>query len=273
MLSGIGDPIELKSLGIELIVNLSDVGQHLQDHPLLSNYFLVNSNKTSDDVFRNSTIFDADLAQWEANKTGLFGNPGSSTLAFLRIPPNASIFEHEPDPSAGSQSAHFEMLFRDGFATNLFPLPVSGHFMTINTAVVSPTSRGSVRLASTDPFASPLIDPNFFNTSFDRFAMLAAIRAARAFITAAPWKGYVTSRYGNVGMANTDADIIEAARNAIVTIWHPTSTARMSPANASWGVVDPQLRVKGPIIPAAHTVAPVYIVAERAADFIKDTWR
>ncbi|CDO78115.1 Aryl-alcohol oxidase [Trametes cinnabarina] len=228
MLSGLGDAAELGRLGIRPVVNLPDVGKNLQDHPIMSNYWVVNSNNTFDDVLRNTSILDADLAQWTANKTGLFGNAPANAVALLRIPGNASIFEH--------------------------------------------------------PFTFPLIDPNFFNTTFDQFAMLSAVKAARAFMTAPPWQGFVASRFGPVGSAETDEDIIAAARDAIVTIWHPTSTARMSPRHASWGVVDPQLLVKGvsglrivdasimPIIPAAHTTGPTYILAERAAEFIKEAW-
>lgn len=111
-------------------------------------------------------------------------------------------------------------------------------------------------------------------------------------------------RFGTVGGANTDDEIIEAARKSIVTIWHPVSSARMSPARAKWGVLDPKLRVKGtsglrvvdasafvsissfpallsrpntnvivqPIAPAAHPMAFVYILAERASDLIKEAW-
>ena len=101
MLSGIGDQTELKKLGIKTLLNLPDVGQNLQDHPIMSNYFLVNSNNTFDDVLRNTSILDADLAQWTTNRTGLFGNAPANAVAFLRLPNNAAIFKQFKDPSAG----------------------------------------------------------------------------------------------------------------------------------------------------------------------------
>lgn len=104
---------------------------------------------------------------------------------------------------------------------------------------------GSVQLASIDPFTFPLIDPGFFESPFDEFVMVEAVKAARRFVQTAPWDGFIISRYGTVGDAETDDEIIAAARQSIITIWHPTSTARMAPANASYGVVDPCLRVKG----------------------------
>lgn len=55
----------------------------------------------------------------------------------------------------------------------------------------------------------------------------------------------MASRFGVVGSAETDEEIIAAVRESIVTIWDPTSTARMAPRGSSWGVVDPNLKVKG----------------------------
>lgn len=74
--------------------------------------------------------------------------------------------------------------------------------------------------------------------------MLYAIKAVRRFIESAPWDGFVIDRFGPVGTAETDEEIMAAARSVARSIYHPTSTARMSPLNATWGVTDPQLRVK-----------------------------
>lgn len=100
-------------------------------------------------------------------------------------------------------------------------------------------------LNSSDPFTFPIIDPAFLTTDFDAFAMLSAVRAARRFVTATPWSDFIVAPYGDVSTAETDEEIVAAVRKNIVTIWHPTRTARMSPADAAWGVVDPHLRVKG----------------------------
>ena len=100
-------------------------------------------------------------------------------------------------------------------------------------------------MASSDPFTFPLIDPGFLTTEFDSLALLAAVKAARRFVTAKFWDGYILDTFGPISTAESDEDIIAALRQTAVTIFHPTSTARMSPANASWGVADPQLRVKG----------------------------
>lgn len=123
MLSGIGDSKSLKRHGIGTIVRSPDVGKHLQDQPIMSNYWMVNSNKTQDDLLRSPSLLSADLTQWMKTKTNLFGNPPTTTLAFLRLPDNASVFEDFSDPSAGPTSPHFEMLFAVSFRRFLTFIP------------------------------------------------------------------------------------------------------------------------------------------------------
>ncbi|KAK0184496.1 GMC oxidoreductase-domain-containing protein, partial [Armillaria mellea] len=100
-----------------------------------------------------------------------------------------------------------------------------------------------------------------------------AIASAQRLVTAPVWDGYI------LGLAtNTTEDDI---RNGVASLFHPVGSASMSPVNADWGVVDPDLKLKGakgvrivdasvlPFLPAAHTQVPVYVFAERAADLIK----
>ncbi|KIP03507.1 hypothetical protein PHLGIDRAFT_77456, partial [Phlebiopsis gigantea 11061_1 CR5-6] len=143
---------------------------------------------------------------------------------------------------------------------------------------------GSVKLASSDPFTFPLMDSNYFATAFDLFTMRETVKAARQFVTASPWRDLVNEWFGAMGAVETYAEIVAAARDSVLTIWHPTSSARMSPKGARHGVVDPDLLVKHvaglrvvdasvcPAIPACHTTAPVYILAERASALIKAAW-
>lgn len=110
-LSGIGDSAALSGLGIEPIVDLPDVGTNLQDHPMAVVYLQVNSTKGWDDVTRNDTVFGDYLAEWESSRQGLFVDSPANTLAFMRLPSNASIFEQYSDPSPDECSAHTELLF------------------------------------------------------------------------------------------------------------------------------------------------------------------
>lgn len=104
---------------------------------------------------------------------------------------------------------------------------------------------GTVKVSSTDPFAKPLIDPKYLSTEFDIFTTVASVKAAKRFAGANAFKGFVTGPYGDLATANTDAEIEAYVRKTAETVFHPTGTAMMSPKGAHWGVVDPDLKVKG----------------------------
>ncbi|PBK74128.1 aryl-alcohol oxidase-like protein [Armillaria solidipes] len=289
LLSGIGPRRDLKSLGISPLLDLSDVGQHLMDHPAVAVYYAVNSNSTFDRYLRNGTLFAEELEHWEQTRQGLFVDSPGNTQAFIRLPDNASIFESFDDPSSGPGAGHLEMIFIDGFA-QFGPLlqPETGNFLTVLAGVVTPLSgdltEGYVTINSTDPFGDPLIDPAFLTSPFDQYAMVQVIKDTQEFLASTPWNGLVLDAYGDLRNATTDDAKLEYVRAFGSNINHPAGTARMSPRNAKWGVVDQELLLKGaegirivdasvfPSLPECHIQAPVYMIAERAADLIKDRY-
>jgi len=99
-----------------------------------------------------------------------------------------------------------------------------------------------VQINTTNPFAQPRIHPNFLSSNFDIHTLIVAMKNSRTFVSASPWKGYVLSPVHNL---TTDADYEQYIRNYAGTVWHPVGTAMMSPVGARWGVVDPNLKVKG----------------------------
>ena len=159
-----------------------------------------------------------------------------------------------------------QLLKQDGFAQfGDVAQPATGNFLTVLSAVVSPTSRespsvspqypqliftsfigGSVSLASTDPFAAPLINPNVLSTNFDAQAILQSMKDAQTFLAASPWQtDFKPVVWGDLANAKSDSDKISFARKTAVTVNHPAGTAAMSASSAKTGVVDSQLRVKG----------------------------
>jgi choline dehydrogenase-like flavoprotein len=116
MLSGIGDKAQLSRFDIQTIVNLPDVGRNMQDHVLLQNVFSVNSNFTNDDIARNTTLFQDDLAQWEQSHTGPFTASRGGNIGWLRLPNNSTIFKTVEDPSSGPEAPHYEFVFAVSFA-------------------------------------------------------------------------------------------------------------------------------------------------------------
>lgn len=111
LLSGIGPKSDLQKLGINVLVDNPSVGKNLTDHPMMPNYFLVNSTQTFDNLLRNSSVFGATLTQWLNTKQGLFVDSPGNTQGFMRLPADSSIFQTFKDPSSGPQSGHTEVIF------------------------------------------------------------------------------------------------------------------------------------------------------------------
>ncbi|KAF8168607.1 aryl-alcohol oxidase precursor [Mycena galopus ATCC 62051] len=277
LLSGIGNETELSPLGIKTILNNPSVGRNLSDHPLLSNLWYVNSTGTFDSLSRNATLAAADFAQWEQTHTGPLADSPLAHLVWSRVSDDSFS---TLDPSAGPNTPHYELLFGNGWLGS-GPIPAAGDFMTIVTAVTAPTSRGELTLKTANPFDQPNINPNLLGTDFDLFVMTEAVGAARDFLSANAWTGYVLGEFDDLAAATDDAKLKAYIQNNSATIFHPVGTASMSPKGANFGVVDPDLVVKGisglriadasilPIVPSAHPQVPVYIVGERAADLVK----
>ncbi|KAG7095828.1 hypothetical protein E1B28_006523 [Marasmius oreades] len=279
--SGIGPAQTLSKLGIASLVDNPSVGGNFTDHPGISQAWFVNSTDTWELAVRDPKVAAAQLVEWEKSRTGPLTRPVQSQLGWLRLPENAKIFQQFEDPSAGPNSAHFEILFANGLSD--FPTPPKGNFMSILTAVVAPLSRGFVHINSVNPFDKPVVDTNFMESEFDLFTMRESLLAARRFLKASVWKGYILEPFQHSN-SETEEELNEYIRNNARPFWHGVGTASMTPEDASYGVVNPDLKLKGvkgvrvvdgsvfPLVPTAHTQAPIYILAERAADIIKKEW-
>ncbi|EJF63375.1 alcohol oxidase [Dichomitus squalens LYAD-421 SS1] len=282
MLSGIGDSAHLSSFGIKTIVDLPGVGQNLHDHAFLGNSWTVNSTNTLDDLQRNATAAAEALALWKANATGpLSVAAGSSQFGFVRIP-NATAFFQQfgvEDPSAGPTSGHIEHIPTNSYVSTTVPIPAEGHFFAIITAVISPTARGNVTLRSSDPFDAPLINPALLGNDVDLAIMREGVKAARAFVKAPAWSGYIISEFGEFGNATTEDALNEYIRNNSATVDHPVGSVAMGKDEPA--PLTPDLKVRGtvglrvvdasafPFIPSGHTQGPTYILAERAAHLVR----
>ncbi|KAJ6593523.1 aryl-alcohol-oxidase from pleurotus Eryingii [Mycena capillaripes] len=282
MNSGIGESTALANMGIQPLVNLPDVGKNLSVHTGAGFNFFVNSTDTSDDILRNETYRQILLDEWIAtNGGGPLGWGGGGFESYVRLPSNSTVFELYPDPASGPDSPHFE-----GGASNgdRGGPPQTGHFVGGGATLVTPTSRGSIQLNTTDPFDQPLIDLGCLTTAFDVAALREGMKINLKMLSAKAWQGYILGPLNNIKNATSDADLEAYARQHALPNGHVVGTASMSPRGADYGVVDPDLLVKGvqhlrivdasilPYVPSGNTQAPVYILAERAADLIKAKW-
>ncbi|THU83652.1 aryl-alcohol-oxidase from pleurotus Eryingii [Dendrothele bispora CBS 962.96] len=289
--SGIGNFSSLIEAGITPLVDLPSVGQNFSVHPLSHPVFFVNPNFTTTDAIYQNLTFRAELLQqWSENGTGpLVDSAGGSQIIYMRFSDDI-LEELGSDPSSSPTSPHFSLGVQNAFYPKS---PSSGKYLTFSTEIVSPTSRGSVTLNSThqSPFNAPLIDVACLRTDTDFLAMRSAIKSVLELVSAPAWNGYILGPFTDLANATASEDpdelderLDDYIRATASASGHAVGTASMSASDASFGVVNPDLVVKGvkglrivdasvlPYIPSGHTQAPVYIVAERAADLIKATW-
>ncbi|KAK0471533.1 hypothetical protein IW261DRAFT_1571830 [Armillaria novae-zelandiae] len=262
----------------EIILSAGSIGTphillnsgNLTDHPMVNIEWTVNDTDTIENVYwRNETYQTEALEEWQSSRTGFVSNTFSNHQGFFRVEDGVL----ETDPCSGGRTGSFELIFAGGIPGGT--IPATGDYMVMTVVVVCPLSRGSVTINSTNPLTPPLINPNFLSEAQDMTIMQYAIQKALKFVTAPVWEDYVLALSTNI------TDLEGTIRNGTGTTNHPVSTASMSPRNASWGVVDPDLKLKQavgvrivdasvlPFIPSGHTQAAVYAFAERAADLIK----
>ncbi|KAG6883452.1 hypothetical protein C0993_006066 [Termitomyces sp. T159_Od127] len=234
--SGIGSSSALEAVGVKPLVDLPDVGINLSDHAVIGNPWLANSNDTFETIRRNP---DPALAQWEESRTGPYSDAILDHIAFVRVP---QALVPSPDTTAGPNSPHFEIIVSNGLPA--FILPSQGNFLALTTIVVSPSSRGSIKLRSNNPFDAPLIDPALLKSDFDKVAMREAIKSALKFASAPAWNNYIIGSAAGLAANETDAALDAYAAANAGTLFHPVGTASMSKKGATNGVVDPDLKLK-----------------------------
>jgi choline dehydrogenase-like flavoprotein len=160
---------------------------------------------------------------------------------------------------------------------NLFPLPI-GHGFVLSTVLLHPKSRGRLILASPDPRARPLVDPNLLGEPDDIEPLGRGLKLSRRVFATPAFAPYHADEFLPGAKAQSDDDWRNYIRATAATVHHPAGSCRMGSDDAS--VVTPQLKVRGieglrvadasifPQLMGGNTNAPVVMVAEKAADMI-----
>jgi choline dehydrogenase len=265
MLSGIGDGEHLASVGISVRHHLPGVGRNLHDH-LASPVHMSTDRPVSYGISLRSLPRNIlNVAEYLLFRSGPLANNVFESAAFVKTVPGLD----RPDVQLVFQCAKRPP---PGFA---FPL---GHGFAISPVGLYPRSRGRVTLASSDPFAAPLIDPNLLAVAEDVAPLVRGIRLARRVFAAPAFAPYRAQESAPGRSAESDADLIAYIRAQAYTVHHPVSTCRMG--SDALAVVDPQLRVIGldglrvadasvfPSLIGGNTNAAVVMVAEKAGDMI-----
>jgi choline dehydrogenase-like flavoprotein len=266
MLSGVGDPAELARHGIPLRHALPGVGKNLQDH---LDFILTYSCRETDlfgiGLAGTMRTLKA-MAQWRRDGTGMIATPFAEGAGFLMSDPALA----RPDIQL-----HFVISIVEDHARKLRP----GYGYSCHVCVLRPMSRGEVGLQDADPFSAPRIDPRFLSHPGDMALMIKGVRQTHAIMNAPSLSKYAP-RPIHVADVDDDARLEAQIRARADTIYHPVGTCKMGVDEMA--VVDAQLRVRGlsalrivdasifPTLISGNTNAPTIMVAERAADLIRN---
>ncbi len=267
MLSGIGPGAHLQQHGLPVLHDLPGVGLHLHDHVSVTQ--VIDAPGCADTF----TVSPSGLPMatrgawdWLTKRRGVLTSTIAEAGAFLRSRPE----EARPD-----LQLHFVITKLIDHARTL----PWGHGYTSHLCPLRPASRGSLRLASADPGAAPLIDPNFFGDPTDMELMIRGFKRLR-HILRQPALAQLGGREGPaLAAAQTDAQIEHYIRSNADTEYHPVGSCRMGPGPLD--VVDHALRVHDlqglrvvdasvmPRIVSGNTNAPTIMIGEKAADLIR----
>lgn len=270
MLSGVGDAGELQGHGIACIRHLPGVGQNLQDHldvmvvhdalePLSYNLGLNNLLK--------GPWF---LMRYLRHRDGMLSTNGAEGCGFIKSDSAQAI----PDLQFHFTPAKLKDHGRDlRFLTT--------HGFSLHVCNLRPKSRGSITLSSVDPLAPPRINANYLAHPDDMAHMINGVKHARRVLASAAMDRYRGQEVLPGYAVQSDAEIEAFVRAHAESIYHPAGTCKMGVDNMA--VVDAEMRVRGvaglrvvdasamPTLIGGNTNAPVVMMAERAADFIKAT--
>jgi 4-pyridoxate dehydrogenase len=268
MLSGIGARDELAAHGIETRLDLPAVGKNLQDHVSV---ILMYRRRAPGPFLRKMRAdrIGLDFARTYLTGRGFSGDVPGGVVAFLKSDPSRPLPDVQLLFTAAPLAAWpylkpFKAPFADGFATRV--------------VATQPESRGSVKLASADPSAAPLIHQNFLASPKDWASLRAGFRVARDLAAQPAMQPFVGAEFLPGPNCQSDDEIDEHIRRTSITVHHPAGTCRMGADAGS--VVDPELRVRGvaglrvvdasvmPDLVCGNINAAVLMIAEKAADLI-----
>jgi choline dehydrogenase len=263
MLSGVGPADHLADHDIELQQDLPGVGKNLQDHLFA---FTVYESEDTNTLDGAGGIVD--LAKYFLLKTGRLTSNVGEAGGFTYVD------ESEPAPDL---QFHFGPTY---FMRHGFDNPDEGHGFSIGATQVRPESRGEIRLASADPFDHPAIDPQYLSEERDLEVLVEGVKKSREIAHASPFDDARGEEVWPGEDVQTDEEIAEHVRETSHTVYHPVGTCKMG--DDDMAVVDDRLRVHGieglrvvdgsimPTISSGNTNAPIIMVAEKAADMIRE---
>ncbi len=268
-LSGVGPEDLLREHGIPVVLDSPGVGGNLQDHLQLRMAFKVKNVRT--------------LNEWASTVRGkvsmgleyLLFRTGPLTMAPSQL---GGFTRSDAAQRSANLEFHVQPLSLDKFGDPLHPFPA----FTASVANLRPSSRGSVRIKSSDPLAAPAIRPNYLSTDSDRKIAADSLRLTRGIADKPALAKYRPEEFLPGAKFRTDEELARAAGDVGTTIFHPVGTCKMGPDSDRAAVVDARLRVRGierlrvvdasimPTITSGNTNSPTLMIAERGSDMIRE---
>ncbi len=260
MLSGIGPKMELERAGIRVFRDLPGVGQNLQDHPALALTL-----RCAEPVSMLAAQTPEFFQQYMERQTGPLASNAVESGAFVSLGSNTTA----PDIQF-----HFVALGIIGPDLQA----ADYHSFSIAPTLLTPRSRGSIALASSDPLVPPVIHANYLAEREDLNRLIEGLRIARRIAATGAF-----DRFGSEEVLPGAADLAEFVPKMLSTCYHPAGTCRMG--HDELAVVDEQLRVQGveglrvvdasvmPVVVRGNTNAPTFMIAEKAAAAIAGDMR
>jgi len=256
MLSGIGPAEHLAMREVEVLLDQPAVGENLSDHAAI---YTVWTTPRPESLL--AALEPAATEEYEATQTGPLASNFAEAGGFARVGSGAEA----PDIQFHVVPLH---IVEEGMGDP------QAHGVWVSTCLLTPQSRGSVRLASADPTAKPIVRNDFYAEPGDLERQLDGLRLAEEVCAQPAFKPYCAEPF-TVPAGEDEAALRAHVAATTFAIYHPVGTCAIG------SVVDPELRVLGleglrvidasvmPSVPRGNTNAPTIAIAERAADLIR----
>ncbi|MBT7647759.1 MAG: choline dehydrogenase, partial [Rhodospirillaceae bacterium] len=263
MLSGIGPADHLREHGIKVLRDLPGVGANLQDH-LEVHVQWAGELKHSRNRHARPIAKVMAGARWFLDHDGVCASNQVEVGAFTRSSPD------KPHPDI---QYHFFPFLLDGWGASTTQ---GGFCLCVGT--LREHSRGTVRLASSDPTQRPLINFNFLDDPRDLEDLRACVHQARDIASQAAFDPFREKAVEPWASAKSDAEIDQLIRETAESAYHPSGSCKMG--TDAMAVVDPKCRVHGienlrivdssimPSVTSGNLNAPTMMIGEKAADII-----
>jgi len=271
-LSGIGQGKLLKSHGIEVVHDLPGVGENMQDHLMADVAFETNAPGTVNAILNNPLRRTIEGMKYVFARRGILACSVASILAIMRTRPDLPYPDMRMQYRGLSVANRFTPEGRQTLAD-----PFNGFSITISQ--LYPKSRGSIHIASKDPDAHPLIDPNYLDHPDDLDTFKRGLSMMKQVTETQPLSDIILRAVLPDGDDFTEENLLKFLRAHGHSCFHHISTCMMGTGPDA--VVDPQLRVHGidglrivdssimPTLPTSNTNAPAMMIGEKGADLIK----